>query len=82
MNGKKVEDILCLNCYKKEYKNKKKTKLVYVRNNLFDLNLLIKKTESGKPFKEIKAFCGQYVGKVPFQCDQNNCKVDKQSMMI
>lgn len=80
VNGKKVEDILCLNCYKKEYKNKKKTKRVYLRNNLFDLNLLIKKSESGKPFNQIKAFISQYVGKVPLL--KKDYKMDKQSVLI
>ncbi len=81
-NGKKLEDILCLSCYKKEYKNQKKSKRLYVRNNLFDLNLLLKRTESGQPFKEIKAFCGNYVGRVPFYCAQNKCKVEKQSLLF
>ncbi len=31
MNGKKVEDILCLNCFKKEYKGKKRIKTIYTR---------------------------------------------------
>jgi hypothetical protein len=75
-----VEDILCLNCYKKEYKNKKKTKRLYIRNNLFDLNLLIRKSESGKPFNQLKAFISQYVGKVPFE--KKEYKMDKQSVLI
>jgi hypothetical protein len=82
MNGKKVEDILCLGCFKKEYKNKKGTKRVYMRNSLFDLEQLIKRTASGKPFNEIKSFCSQYVGRVPFACEQNKYKIDKQSVFI
>jgi len=68
VNGKKLEDILCLNCYKKDYKGKNKYKRVYMRNSTNDIGQLITKSESGMPFEEIKSFCSLFVGKVPVKC--------------